>query len=209
MRATITVLFASVLLLAAVLPALNPRSQQAYAYPPGVGILSKAKNCLACHANNGPWAAEEKTIIDIIEKDSKKSFRQPDGSFLVQVKRHESLTVRTVIGYKKNDANVAPYRNGWIYVDPTTIESSSLSKFAPGWDVSLQLSCRLVGDNLEGYEDCSLTVLPMTIRPLDAARNAQLILQGMLTRGESVKGKAKEGMVGNYFERKVMLRVLD
>jgi hypothetical protein len=209
MRATITVLFASVLLLAAVLPALNPRSQQAYAYPPGVGILSKAKNCLACHANNGPWAAEEKTIIDIIEKDSKKSFRQPDGSFLVQVKRHESLTVRTVIGYKKNDANVAPYRNGWIYVDPTTIESSSLSKFAPGWDVSLQLSCRLVGDNLEGYEDCSLTVLPMTIRPLDAARDAQLILQGMLTRGESVKGKAKEGMVGNYFERKVMLRVLD
>lgn len=209
MRATITVLFATVLLLAAVIPALNPRSQQAYAYPPGVGILSKAKNCLACHANNGPWAAEEKTIIDIIEKDSKKSFRQPDGSFLVQVKRHESLTVRTVIGYKKNDANVAPYRNGWIYVDPTTIESSSLSKFAPGWDVSLQLSCRLVGDNLEGYEDCSLTVLPMTIRPLDAARDAQLILQGMLTRGESVKGKAKEGMVGNYFERKVMLRVLD
>lgn len=209
MRATITVLFASVLLLAAVIPALNPRSQQAYAYPPGVGILSKAKNCLACHANNGSWAAEEKTIIDIIEKDSKKSFRQPDGSFLVQVKRHESLTVRTVIGYKKNDANVAPYRNGWIYVDPTTIESSSLSKFAPGWDVSLQLSCRLVGDNLEGYEDCSLTVLPMTIRPLDAARDAQLILQGMLTRGESVKGKAKEGMVGNYFERKVMLRVLD
>jgi hypothetical protein len=209
MRATITVLFASVLLLAAVVPALNPRSQQAYAYPPGVGILSKAKNCLACHANNGPWAAEEKTIIDIIEKDSKKSFRQPDGSFLLQVKRHESLTVRTVIGYKKNDANVAPYRNGWIYVDSTTIESSSLSKFAPGWDVTLQLSCRLVGDNLQGYEDFSLTVLPMTIRPLDAARDAQLILQGMLTRGESVKGKAKEGMVGNYFERKVMLRVLD
>lgn len=209
MRATITVLFVTVLLLAAVDPALNPRSQQAYAYPPGVGILSKAKNCLACHANNGPWAAEEKTIIDIIEKDSKKSFRQPDGSFLLQVKRHESLTVRTVIGYKKNDANVAPYRNGWIYVDPTTIESSSLSKFAPGWDVTLQLSCRLVGDNLEGYEDCSLTVLPMTIRPVDAARDAQLILQGMLTRGESVKGKGKEGMVGNYFERKVMLRVFD
>jgi hypothetical protein len=31
----------------------------------------------------------------------------------------------------------------------------------------------------------------------------------MLTRGESVKGKAREGMVGNYFERKVTLKVLD
>lgn len=24
-------------------------------YPPSVGIFSKAKNCLACHANNDPW----------------------------------------------------------------------------------------------------------------------------------------------------------
>ncbi len=209
MKATITMFFAVLLLLAAVIPSLNPDSQQAYAYPPGVGILSKAKNCLACHANNGPWADEGKTIIDIIEKDSKKSFRQPDGSFLLQVNRHEPLTVRTVIGYKKNDANVAPYRNGWIYVDPTTIESSSLSKFAPGWDVNLQLSCRIIGDNLDGYEDAHLSVLPMTIRPSDAARDAELVLQVMLTRGESIKGKGKEGMIGNYLERKVMLRVLD
>ena len=209
MKATMTMFFAVLLLLATVIPFLNPDSQQAYAYPPGVGILSTAKNCLARHANNGPWTGEGKTIIDIIGKDSKKSFRQPDGSFLLQVKRHEPLTVRTVIGYKKNDANVAPYRNGWIYVDPTTIESSSLSKFAPGWDVNLQASCRLVGDNLEGYEDFDLSVLPMTIRPSDSARDADIILQGMLTRGESVKGKAKEGMVGKYFERTVKLKVLD
>jgi hypothetical protein len=31
----------------------------------------------------------------------------------------------------------------------------------------------------------------------------------MLTRGESVKGKAKEGMKGNYFERIIRLKVLD
>ena len=208
MKVPITMFFAVLLLLAAVIPSLDPDSQQAYAYPPGVGILSKAKNCLACHANNGPWADEGKTIIDIIEKDSRKSFRQPDGSFLLQIKRHEPLTVRTVIGYKKDGA-IAPYRNGWIYIDPTTIESSSLSKFAPGWDVNLQASCRLVGDKLEGYEDFDLSVLPMTIRPLDSARDAQIILQGMLTRGESVKGKGKEGMIGMYFERIVKIKVLD
>lgn len=208
MKATITMFFAVLLLLAAVIPSLDPDSQQAYAYPPGVGILSKSKNCLACHANNGPWTDEGKTIIDIIEKDSRKSFRQADGSFLLQIKRHEPLTVRTVIGYKKDGA-IAPFRNGWIYIDPTTIESSSLSKFAPGWDVNLQASCRLVGDKLEGYEDFDLSVLPMTIRPLDSARDAQIILQGMLTRGESVKGKGKEGMIGMYFERIVKITVLD
>ena len=208
MKVPITMFFAVLLLLAAVIPSLDPDSQQAYAYPPGVGILSKSKNCLACHANNGPWTDEGKTIIDIIEKDSRKSFRQPDGSFLLQIKRHEPLTVRTVIGYKKDGA-IAPYRNGWIYIDPTTIESSSLSKFAPGWDVNLQASCRLVGDKLEGDEDFDLSVLPMTIRPLDSARDAQIILQGMLTRGESVKGKGKEGMIGMYFERIVNIKVLD
>jgi len=208
MKVPITMFFAVLLLLAAVIPSLDPDSQQAYAYPPGVGILSKSKNCLACHANNGPWTDEGKTIIDIVEKDSRKSFRQPDGSFLLQIKRHEPLTVRTVIGYKKDGA-IAPYRNGWIYIDPTTIESSSLSKFAPGWDVNLQASCRLVGDKLEGYEDFDLSVLPMTIRPLDSARDAQIILQGMLTRGESIKGKGKEGMIGMYFERIVNIKVLD
>ena len=200
---------AALLFVVAVIPSFNPESRQAYAYPPGVGILSKSKNCLACHANNGPWNEETKTIVDIIEKDSKKSYRQPDGTFLLQIKRHEQLTVRTVIGYKKGGNEVVPVRNGWIYVDPATIESSSLSKFAPGWDVNLQMSCRLVGDNLEGYEEFNLSVLPMTIRPSDGARDATIVLQGMLTRGESVKGKGKEGMVGNYFERTLKLKVLD
>lgn len=200
---------AALLFVVAVIPSFNLKSREAYAYPPGVGILSKSKNCLSCHANNGPWSEETKTIVDIIEKDSKKSYRQPDGTFLLQIKRHEQLTVRTVIGYKKGGNEVVPVRNGWIFVDPTTIESSSLSKFAPGWDVNLQMSCRLVGDNLEGYEEFNLSVLPMTIRPSDGARDAQIVLQGMLTRGESVKGKGKEGMVGNYFERTLKLKVLD
>lgn len=209
MKSMFIVSFIVGLLFVVLFPSVEPSSQQAYAYPPGVGILSKSKNCLACHANNGPWSNEANTVIDIIEKDSKKSFRQPDGSFLIQVKRYEPITVRTVIGYKKNTAEAAPYRTGWMYVDPTTIESSSISKFAPGWDVNLQLACRLVGDNLDGYDDINLTVLPMTVRPLDAARDGVVTLQLMFTRGESVKGKPKEGMVGNYFERTVRLTVVD
>lgn len=197
----------AILLLAAPASMLIPES--AFAYPPGVGILSKAKNCLACHASNGPWSDEERTIIDIIDISTPKSYRQPDGGFLLQVKRNESLTVRTVVGRKTSSQETVPHRNAWIYIDSTTIESSSFSKFAPGWDVNLQLACRVVGDPLNGYGDAALTVLPMTIRPSDVARDAHLILQVMLTSGESVKGKPKEGMVGNFFQRSVRLQVLD
>jgi hypothetical protein len=31
----------------------------------------------------------------------------------------------------------------------------------------------------------------------------------MVTMGESVKGKAKEGLIANYFERKVTLMVIE
>jgi len=34
-------------------------------------------------------------------------------------------------------------------------------------------------------------------------------MQRMLTRGESVKGDAKKGMLGNYFERKVRLKIIE
>ena len=53
MKTSILMFFAAALLLAAVSPWLSPNSHQAYAYPPGVGILSKAKNCLACHSISG------------------------------------------------------------------------------------------------------------------------------------------------------------
>ena len=94
-------------------------------------------------------------------------------------------------------------------MDPTTIESSSLSKFAPGWAVNLQMSCRVVGDKITGFEGAKITVLPMTIQPLDDAKNAEVRLQVMLTKGESVKGDAKAGMVGNYFERTLTLKVYE
>lgn len=177
----------------------------AYAYPPAVGILSSSKNCMSCHVNNGPWKDENKLIIDVLDMETKKSLKQPDGSFLIETKRWEQKTVLTVIGRKKDNSVAAPYRNAWFYIDPATIGTHSLSKFAPDWDVNLPLSCRLVGDKLPGYEDADITSLPMTVQPLSNAKNAELQLQVMLTKGESVKGKAQEGMLGNYFEKKVKL----
>ena len=181
----------------------------AIAYPPAVGILGNAKSCMSCHVNNGPWVDESKTIIDILDKETMKSLRQSDGTFQLDVKRGQQKTVLTVIGRIKDDDTPAPYRNAWTYIDPTTIGTSSLSKFAPGWAVNLQMSCRVVGDNLPGFEGTTITALPMTVQPLDDAKNAVLQLQVMLTKGESVKGDAKKGMLGNYFERSVKVKVID
>lgn len=179
------------------------------AYPPAVGILGKSKSCISCHVNNGPWTDEHKTIIDIVDKETMKSLRRSDGTFLLEVRRGQQKTVLTVIGRTKDDNAPSPFRNAWTYFDPTRIETNSISKFAPGWAVNLQMSCRLVGDRLPGFEEANVTVLPMTIQPLDDARDAELQLQVMLTRGESAKGDARVGMLGNYFERKVRLKVND
>jgi len=184
-----------------------PRSGDAY--PPSVGILSRANNCLACHVNNGPWRDDEKTIIDILDKMTNRSLRQNDGTFLIEAKRGQPTTVLTVIGRAKDDPADSPYRNGWIYIDPSRIGTTSLAKFAPGWTVDLHASCRLVGDKLTSFEGAKLTALPMTVRPVDDARESTIQLQVMLTRGESVKGNPKAGMIGNYFERVVRLKVID
>ncbi len=182
--------------------------QQSFSYPPAVGIIGKAKDCLVCHVNNGPWQDEENTIIDILDRETKKSLMQADGTFLIEVERGMVKTVLTVIGRKKGDKAEAPYRNAWLYIDPQRIKSNSLSKFAPGWSVNLPMACRIVGDRLEGYEGAKITALPMSLRSGDDAQDAELQLQVMLTKGESVKGKAKEGMKGNYFERVIRLKVL-
>ena len=179
----------------------------ANAYPPAVGILSNSKNCMSCHVNNGPWREDSKMIIDILDMETKKSMKQPDGTFLIETNRWEQKTVLTVIGRKKDNTASVPYRNAWLYIDPATIGTHSLSKFAPGWDINLPMSCRLVGDKLPGYEDADITSLPMTIQPLSTAKDAEIQLQVMLTKDESIKGNAQEGMLGNYFEKKVMLKI--
>jgi hypothetical protein len=183
--------------------------EKGLAYPPAVGVLGKAKSCMSCHVNNGPWTDEQKTIVDILDKETMKSVRQQDGTFLIEVKRGQRKTLLTVIGRTKDDEALFPYRNAWTYIDPTRIETNSLSKFAPGWVVNLQMSCRVVGDNLPGFEGAKITALPMTVQPLDDAKDTELQLQVMLTKGESAKGDAKKGMLGNYFERKVQVKVIE
>ena len=180
----------------------------ARAYPPAVGILAKNRSCASCHVSNGPWADEARTVIDLLDAKSRQSLKRDDGSFRLDVARGQGRTVLTVIGRVQGDAT-PPRRNAWLYVDPSQIESSALSKFAPGWDVNLPMSCRIVGDKLDGYEGQVVTVLPITVRPTDAARDAELELQVMLTSGEAVKGKEREGLVSNYFVRRVLLRVLE
>lgn len=184
-------------------------TQSSRSYPPAVGLLSKSKNCLTCHVSNGPWRDDSKTIIDIVSKESGRSLKQKDGMFLIEAKRGQPVTVLTVIGRTKDDTGPLPVRNGWIYIDPRRIESESLSKFAPGWMVNVPASCRLIGDTLPGYEGAKITVLPMTVRPLEDAQDGTLQLQVMITRGESVKNDPKAGMIGSYFERPVRLKVID
>ncbi len=195
------------IILIVTLAALAMIADRAFAYPPGVGILGKSKSCMSCHVNNGPWADDQKTIIDILDKETMKSLRQSDGTFLLDAKRGQQRTVLTVIGRTKDDDSPLPYRNAWLYIDPTRIETNSLSKFAAGWAVNLQMACRLVGDKVAVYEGAKITVLPMTIQPLDDAINTEIQLQVMLTKGEAIKGSGKEGMIGNYFERKIKLKV--
>jgi hypothetical protein len=180
----------------------------ARAYPPAVGILAKNRSCDSCHVSNGPWTDAARTLIDVLDAKTRRSLRGDDGAFRVEVSRGQSRTVLTVIGRVQGDAT-PPRRNAWLYVDPPQIESSALSKFAPGWDVNLPMSCRIAGDKFEGYESHVVTVLPMTVRPTDAARDAELELQVMLTTGEAVKGKEREGLVSNYFVRRILLRVLE
>ena len=179
------------------------------AYPPAVGILGNSRDCLVCHADNGPWKDNGTVIIDIVDKQTGRSLMQPDGTFLIQAKRGELKTIKTVIGSKRKGRLEAPTRNAWIYVDPKMIGASAISSFAPGWNVNLPMACRVVGDKWGISDDADYTVLPMSIRPTDAAQDASMSLQIMITKGASVKGKAKEGLTANYFERTVKLKVIE
>jgi hypothetical protein len=181
----------------------------ATASPPAVGIIGNSRSCLACHVNNGEWKENSNLIIDLIDKKTMQSLRQSDGSFLITAKRGEPTTVLTAIGYRTLTPDQFPYRNGWIMIDTTTIGTSALSKFAPGWEVNLPYGCKIVGDKIESYPDGALTTAPITIRPTATAKDGEVMLQFMLTKGESVKGNAKAGLIGNYHERKLHLRVTE
>jgi len=179
------------------------------AYPPAVGIVGKARNCMACHANGGPWKDDASLIVDLVDKETGKSLREKDGSFLISAKPEQRRTILIILGRAKGDTAPVPHRNGWIFVDPALINRDHLgSKFAPGWEADLNMSCRLVGDTYKAaYEGAKITVLPMTVRPTGAAKDAEVEWQILMTGGETVKGDAKQGLVQNYFERKLRLKV--
>ncbi len=171
------------------------------AYPPAVGILGKSDNCLNCHVNNGYWADGPDLIIDILDKDTDSTILQPDGSFLLSAKRGQTVTVKTVIGYRTDDTTLIPYRNGWLYVDTDRIKSSVLSKFPPGWEVNLPMACRLVGDKLDAYPGVHGTILPITVRPNDAAgrllrerlRAGRWVMTGSFGKGIEIN-RRREGL---------------
>ncbi len=184
-------------------------STVAVAYPPAVGIAGKSPSCAVCHADTGPWGDESSTIVDVLDGNTRESLRQPDGRFLLRVPRGQIRTVITVIGRIADDEAPPPTRNAWIYVDPARIGTSSFGKFAPGWDVTLPLSCRIVGDKVPEYPGAAVTALPMRIRPGDTAQDTELELQVMLTTGESTKGNPDEWLIANYVLRKLVVEVTD
>jgi hypothetical protein len=163
---------------------------------------------MACHANDGPWRDDASLIIDLVDRETGRSHRRRDGTFLTSAKPEQKRTVFIVVGRASGDSAPVPLRNGWIFVDPALINREHLgSKFAPGWEADLIMSCRLVGDTYKGYEGAKLTVLPLTLRPTGAAKDAEVEWQVLVTGGEAVKGDAKQGLVQKYFERRVRLRV--
>jgi hypothetical protein len=195
--------------LAVVLMAFGSLAESALAYPPAVGIVGNSRSCTSCHASNGPWTDESGSIVDILDGGTRRSLRQPDGRFLLQVERGKTATVLTVIGRAQGDTIPPPARNAWLYVDPTQLETKALSKFAPGWDVNLPMSCRIVGDVVPEYPGAAVTALPMTLRPGDAAREAELELQIMLTSGGPGKGNPDSWLRSNYVIRRLTLQVME
>ena len=83
------------------------------AYPPAVGILGQSRDCLACHADNGPWKDDSRLIVDILDRASGKSLKQKDGTFLISAKRGEAKTVLTVIGRTPGDDTPALRAFAW------------------------------------------------------------------------------------------------
>jgi hypothetical protein len=183
--------------------------QLALATPPAVGIVGSSRDCNACHVNSGQWLESPELVIDLVDPVSKTSFRQPNGSFLLSARRGETVNAVAIFGYKSVSPALAPHRNGWIFVDTTTIGTEAISKFAPGWEISLPYGCKISGDKSEAYPDAQITSAPFIVKASESAADRDVTLQVLLTSGEAVKGKAKEGLVSDYFSRQVHLRVND
>lgn len=60
--------------------------------------------------------------------------------------------------YQKDNEIEKPNRNAWLYIDTSTIGKNTFSNFAEGWQVNLQMACRLIEDELIGFENADVQV---------------------------------------------------
>lgn len=170
---------------------------------PASSLEGRQKSCLSCHKDTGPWKDESKMVIDIIDPETGQSFRQVDGSFLIPVKRNEVRRVKTVLGASA-DLEWVPECVAWLYVDPEELQKAPESslKFAPHWEVNRPFCGKRLVETLKGFEGKKVATITMSIRPLKEAKDATVLLQVLFKSFDRT-------LVGNYFEHKVNLKVLD
>ncbi len=170
---------------------------------PGSPLEGRQKSCATCHAVRDRWADESKIIIDIVDPETRKSFRQNDGSFLIEVKRNTERRVLSVFGVKPTE-KYPPDMVGWLYVDPKELADAPESslKFAPGWRVNRPFCGKRLNERVDGYEGDHLASITMTIMPTAPAVDAEVKLQVVF------KSLAR-GLRGNYDEKNVKLRVVE
>lgn len=170
---------------------------------PAASLEGRQKSCLSCHKNTGPWKDESKIVIDIIDPQTGESFKQEDGSFLIEVKRDEVRRVKTVLGVS-SDLEWVPEFVAWLYADPEEIQRAPESslKFAPNWEVNRPFCGKRVAGTVKGFEGKKVATLTMSLRPLKEAKDADISLQVLFKSFDRT-------LVGNYYERKVNLRVLN
>ena len=168
---------------------------------PGVPLEGRQKTCLSCHINTGPWNDEEKTIIEILDPKTGTSFKKPDGSFAIPVKKGEERRVLVVLGVEPTYSWI-PEWTAWLFVHPEALQKDpeSSPKFAPNWEVNRAFCGKRLGESVKGFEEKKVASITMTIRPLKDAKDETVLLQVFFKSGDRTK-------VGNYFERKVLLQV--
>jgi hypothetical protein len=177
-------------------------SQSAYGWP-AAPLQNRNKDCAVCHTSTNAWMDTSKLIIDIVDTKTGKSLKTANGSFEIPVKRGSELRVNSVLGVKPG-YRFPPEKVGWLYVSPEALQSAQESdpKFAPGWQVNRAFCMKRLVEKIDGFPGNQLAAVTMTVRPLEGAEDATVSLQVLLK-------SSGRGLVGEYFESTVHLRVVD
>lgn len=170
---------------------------------PAASLESRHMNCLGCHEQANTWADTSQIVIDIVDPKTGVSFRQPDGSFRIEVARGSERKVKSVFGVTPS-VKFPPDMVGWLFVSPDALQTAHESdlKFAPGWSVNRPFCGKRLIEEVPNYPGDKLAAITMTVRPSDTAHDADVSLQVLL------KSYAR-GLSGEYIERVVHLDVTD